>query len=110
MKKLLTLAMFFVASTPLTALAHEGHSHKVMGTVVSISAEQIEVSNPEGKKETFVLAKETVFKKEKAVAAAKDVAVGVRVVLSIVEKDGKKSVSEVLIGMAPEAPAAMHKH
>ena len=109
MKKLTTIALFFAASASLTAFAHEGHAHKVMGTVVSISAEQIEVSNPEGKKEAWALTKETVFKKDKAMAAAKDVAVGTRVVLSVVENDGKKTVSEVLIGIAATPKATPHK-
>ena len=104
MKQLMTIALFLVASTSLTTFAHEGHAHKVMGTVVSITAEQIEVSTPEGKKETLPLTKETVFKKDKAVITAKDVAVGTRVVLSVVEKEGKKIVGEVVIGVAA-APA-----
>ena len=112
MKKLGTITSFVVASAvvAVTAFAHEGHAHKVMGTVVSISADQIEVSNPEGKKEALALSKETVFKKDKAVLAAKDVAVGTRVVLTVVEKDGKKTVSEVLIGVAATPPATPHKH
>ncbi len=111
MRKLITLAMFLAASTALTTSAHEGHAHKVMGTVVSITAAQIEVTNMDGKKETLVLTKETIFKKDKAVAGAKDVTVGTRVVLSVVEKDGKKSVSEVAIGVAtPVAAATPHKH
>ena len=109
MKKLVTFALFVAASAAPAAFAHEGHAHKVMGTVVSISAEQIEVTNPDGKKETFVITKETVFKRDKDAATAKDVAVGTRVVLSVVEKDGKKRVTEALIGVA--APAATpHKH
>lgn len=107
MKKLITLALFLAASTSLTTFAHEGHAHKVMGTVVSITPAQIEVTNMDGKKEALVLTKETVFKKDKAVVAAKDVAIGTRVVLSVVEKDGKKSVSEVAIGVA--APVAAPK-
>ena len=109
MKKLVAFALFLVASAAPAAFAHEGHAHKVMGTVVSISAEQIEVTNLEGKKETFGLTKETVFKRDKGAATAKEVAVGTRVVLSVVEKDGKKRVTEALIGVA--APAATpHKH
>ena len=108
MKKLLTFALFLVAATSLTVRAHEGHAHKVMGRVVSITAEQIEVSNPAGKKETFALAKDAVYKRDKATASKKDVAVGTRVVLSIVEKDGKTSVAEVLIGVA-SGPAPARK-
>lgn len=111
MKRLITLALFLAASTALTTFAHEGHAHKVMGTVVSITAAQIEVTNMDGKKEALVLTKETVFKKDKDVVTAKDVAAGTRVVLSVVEKDGKKSVAEVAIGVAAPAPAATpHKH
>jgi len=112
MKKFLTTASFVVASAAIAAIAtaHEGHAHKVMGTVVSITAEQIEVTTADGKKEAIPLTKETVFKKEKALAAAKDVMAGMHVVLSVVEKEGKKSVTEVMIG-AMAMPAAMpHKH
>lgn len=112
MKRLLTIASLAIATSTVvaTAFAHEGHAHKVMGTVVSISAEQIEVSLADGKKETLALTKETVFKKDKAVAAAKDVKLGTRVVLSVVEKDGKKSVSEVMIGVVATPAATPHKH
>jgi hypothetical protein len=112
MKEFLTIASFVVASaaTAVTATAHEGHAHKVMGTVVSISAEQIEVSTADGKKEVIALAKETVFKKDKALAAAKDVMVGMRVVLSVVEKEGKKSVSEVMLAAMAMPAATPHKH
>ena len=108
MKKLIAAVLFLAVSTSFTAFAHEGHAHKVMGTVVSITADLIEVTTPEGKKESLALTAKTAFKKDKMVAAAKDVAVGTRVVLSVVEKDGKKSVTEVMIGAAA-APAAKHE-
>lgn len=114
MKKLITFALFIAVTAAPAAFAHEGHAHKVMGTVAAISGEQIEVTNTEGKKETHPLTKQTMFMKGKLMAAAKDVTVGTRVVLSVVEKDGKKSVSMVMIGgadAAPAAPAATpHKH
>jgi hypothetical protein len=112
MKKVLTIASFVVASAAIAvaATAHEGHAHKVMGAVVSISAEQIEVSTADGKKEAIALTKETVFKKDKALAAAKDVMVGMRVVLSVVGKEGKMSVSEVMIGAMAMPAAPPHKH
>ena len=46
----------------------------------------------------------TLFKNDKTADAVKDVVVGARVVLSVVEKDGKKSVSEVAIGATAPAP------
>lgn len=114
MNKLTTFALFIAATAAPSAFAHEGHAHKVMGTVAAISGEQIEVTNTEGKRETHPLTKQTVFMKGKVMATAKDVSVGTRVVLSVVEKDGKKSVSMVMIGGADPAPAAPaatpHKH
>ena len=112
MKKFLTIATFVVASAAIatTVAAHEGHAHKVMGTVVSITAEQIEVTTADGKKEAIPLTKQTVFKKDKAAATAKDVMAGMHVVLSVVEKDGKKSVTEVLLGAMAMPAATPHKH
>jgi len=110
MKKFLAIAMITAAPAfAPAALAHEGHAHKVMGTVVSITADQIEVTTVEDKKEVLTLTTKTVFKKDKATITAKDVAVGARVVLSVVEKDGKKSVSEVQLGIAPPPPAKPQK-
>ena len=110
--KFLTTVTFVVASAAIaaTASAHEGHAHKVMGTVVSITAEQIEVTTADGKKEAIPLTKQTVFKKDKSAAAAKDVMAGMHVVLSVVEKDGKKSVTEVLLGAMAMPAATPHKH
>ena len=114
MRKLITFALFVAVLAAPAAFAHEGHAHKVMGTVFSIAPGQIEVTNTEGKKETHTLTKETMFMKGKVTVAAKDVTVGTRVVLSVVEKDGKKSVSMVMIGGADTPPAATpatpHKH
>jgi hypothetical protein len=92
---------------PGRLLAHEGHAHKVMGTVVAIDAAHIEVDTKEGKKESHPLTKDTKFLKGKAPATVGDVKVGARVVLSVVEKDGKKSVTEVLLG---EAKPDQHQH
>jgi len=91
-------------------VAHEGHAHKVMGTVAALDAARIEVATKEGKKESFVLTKDTKYLKGKQVAAASDVEVGARVVLSVVEKDGKKSVTEVLLGEEVKPAAPPHKH
>jgi hypothetical protein len=66
------------------------------------------VDTREGKKESFVLTAETKYLKGKTVVSAADVKVGARVVLSVVEKDGRKSVTEVL--MADTAAGSPDKH
>ena len=83
--------------------AHEGHAHKVMGTVSTIDAHHVEVTTTTGAKESYPLTPETKCLKGKASANLADIKVGTRVVLSIVERDGKKSVTEILL------PAAQSK-
>jgi len=96
----LSLAALLGGAPGLLA-AHEGHVHKVMGTVVAIEASRIEVDTQDAKKQSYALTKETVYRRGKASAAASDVKVGARVVLSVVEEHGTKNVSEVLMAEAP---------
>jgi hypothetical protein len=91
-------------------LAHEGHAHKIMGTVAALDAMHIEVDTADGKKESFLLAANTKYSTGKRAAVAADVKVGTRVVLTVGQKDGKKNVTEVLIGAGPKSGAPPHKH
>jgi hypothetical protein len=101
MKRVLgVLSAVALIGLPGRLLAHEGHAHKVMGTVVAIDATHIEVDTKEGKKESHPLTKDTKFLRGKVPAVAGDVKPGARVVVTVVEKDGKKSVTEVLLAEA----------
>lgn len=104
------VAMVALLAGAGAVVAHEGHAHKVMGTVTALDAARIEVDTKEGKKESFVLTKDTKYLKGKLAAAASDVRVGARVVLSVVEKEGKKSVTEVLLGEEAKPAAPPQKH
>lgn len=88
-------------------LAHEGHEHKVMGKVVAIDENKIEIESTDGKKVAGTLSGETKYLRDKAAAARTDVKVGERVVIVLVEvKDKVQNVKQVLLG----APAsAEHK-
>ena len=90
-----------LGGAPGPLAAHEGHVHKVMGTVVAIEASRIEVDTQDAKKQSYALTKETVYRRGKASATASDVRVGARVVLSVVEEHGAKTVTEVLMAEAP---------
>jgi len=91
--------------------AHEGHAHKVFGTVAAVDASHVEVETKDGKKQSYPLTPQTKYLKGEAPAALADVKLGTRVVLSIVEKDKKKTVTELLMpsGEKPEG-APEHKH
>jgi len=82
-------------------LAHEGHAHKVMGKVVAIDAEQIEVESTDGKKVAGVLSGDTKYLRGEAAVTREDVKVGERVVIVVVEdEDGTQDVKQVLLGDA----------
>ena len=83
-------------------IAHEGHAHKVMGTVLAIDATSLEIEAKdakETKKLKLVLTAATKFLKAKTPAAAADVKVGQRVVVTYAEEAGVKKVQEVALGV-----------
>ena len=96
-----------IASTGL--FGHEGHLHRVMSTVAVIDSAHVEIETKSGKKESFLLTKETRYLRGKRPGAATDVTVGERAVVSVIEKDGKKVVTEVLLGDATASQAASDK-
>ncbi len=99
-----------ILALPGRLTAHEGHAHKVMGTVAAIDATHVEIDTKEGKKESYPLTKDTKYLRGKASTTLAEVKKGERVVLSVVEKDGKKSVGEVLLSEAGQAGGHEQKH
>ena len=109
-RNLAVLSAAAMLALPGRLLAHEGHAHKVMGTVAVVDTAHIEVDTTQGKRESHPLTKDTRYLKGKAPAEAADVKVGARVVLSVVEKDGKKSVTEVLMAEEGEPRQYEREH
>ncbi len=95
---ILAFAVALLVAGPL--LAHEGHGHKVMGTVAAVDAKHIEVTAKDEHKTTILLNGETKFLRGKSETTAGDVKVGERVVITAVEKDGKMMAREVLLAAA----------
>jgi hypothetical protein len=93
--------------------AHEGHDHKVMGTVAAVDTKHIEVAEKDGKKTSILLTPETTYQHGTMAADASHVAVGQRVVVVYVmnDKDKTNVAKQVLIGVAEKAaPAKPHGH
>lgn len=44
-----TLAAILACAAPGTIAAHEGHTHKVMGTIASVQGKNVEVKTTDGK-------------------------------------------------------------
>jgi len=89
--------------------AHEGHAHKMMGTVAAIDATHIEVDATDGKKVSILVTSETKYLKEKTAGGAADVKVGQRVVVTFAAEGGKKTAKEVLLGTGGQSPPAKPK-
>ena len=48
-RHLLAFVLLAALAAPLTLSAHEGHDHKVLGTIVSVDAKQLVVKTTEGR-------------------------------------------------------------
>src|SRR3989442_185720 len=91
----LAFALMLFLAAPV--LAHEGHEHKMMGTVAAIDAKHIDVTTKDGHKTTIWLNGETKFLRGKSSTTVAEVKVGERVVITAVEKDEKMMAKEVLL-------------
>lgn len=115
-----TLSFLAALALPGRLLAHEGHEHKVMGTVVQVHADaskvsHVEVKTTDGKTIVLTCDDKTKFLKGKAAVSLKDVQVGSRVVATVTEDGKTMRAAEVLVGEgAPSAktspPAHQHEH
>src|SRR2546428_7685727 len=94
----LAFAVAFLVAGPV--LAHEGHDHKIMGTVAAIDAKHIDVTTQDEHKTTIWLDGETKILRGKSQTTAGDVKVGERVVVTAIEKEGKMLAREVLLASA----------
>jgi len=90
MRKAVVLSIVLAAAfaIPFAVRAHEGHAHKVMGTVTARNGNDVELKTPDGKSLTVVLTDKTTFARGKQKVDGADVKAGVRVVVDVVgEKD-----------------------
>lgn len=102
----LVLALALVLGYGLAASAHEGHDHKIMGTVSGIHEQHLEVKGAkDGKVSSITLNEKAKILREKTALTAADIKVGDRVVVTAVtQKDaaGKEVLvaKEVRLGTA----------
>lgn len=85
MKNCLFAVLALSLLVPALPVAHPGHEHKTMGTVVSIEKESLVVKPVEGKDVTFKIIPTTAFKKGKDKGTQADLKVGMRVVVVAME-------------------------
>jgi hypothetical protein len=87
----------------VSLLAHEGHEHKVMGTVTMAAADHLMLKDKDGKDVTVKVTKDTKVKAKPAIKV-EEIKVGTRVVITAVEeKDKSMTAKSIEVGAAPAA-------
>ena len=87
------LAFFTLATMSGAAvLAHDGHDHKVMGTITMAMADHVMLKTTDGKDVTIQVTKDTKVTRNRQPMKVEDIAVGTRVVVTASsEKDEMKA-------------------
>ena len=91
---------------PVAARAHEGHAHKVLGTVSAVTANTFEMKTPEGKVVTVTLNQKTTFARGKQKVDATAIKVGERVVVVVASE---KAMIATSVTMAAPTPVTAGK-
>ena len=102
----LVLIGFLVA--PAVMRAHEGHSHKVLGTVASVQASRVDVKSTDGKIVTITLDAKTAVTRGKAKMDATALKIGERVSIDYVQQKSVNIAKTVKLAEVP-APAPAKK-
>lgn len=94
---------------PVTAWAHEGHAHKVLGTIAAVSDTQLDVKTTDGKTVAIVLDAKTVYRQGKVRTDAKMLKLGERVVIEAEQAAGAKLMTAKTVTMAVPTPVTARK-
>ena len=85
-------------------MAHEGHTHRIMGTVTMAMADHVMLKDKDAKEVTVKVTKATKVKAKPAIKV-EEIKAGTRVVVTAVEqKDKSLTATLIEVGAAPAAP------
>jgi hypothetical protein len=79
--------------------AHEGHDHKLIGTVAAVEGTTLHVEQQDHSHVTVVLTETTKYLRGKKSAKAADLVKGQRVAVTYRDEAGRKVAREVLLGV-----------
>ena len=94
-----------VLVVPAVAVAHEGHAHKVMGTIASVDGKNLMVKTTDGKTVMVMLDAKTKITQGKNKVDVSALKVGDRVVAEGPEEKEMIMATTVQLGTAPAAAA-----
>jgi hypothetical protein len=97
------LAVLALLSLAVPVLAHEGHVHKLRGTVTAVHADKshVEMKSPKGEAQSFYVDGGTKIVKGHAPATLADLKPGTRIVVETKTTDGRVIATSVRLGGAP---------
>jgi hypothetical protein len=95
----------FAVMAPSAARAHEGHAHKVMGTLQSIAGNHLTVKTTDGKSVMVMLDAKTKITQGKARVEASSLKVGDRIVAEGMEEKEMIMATTVQVGASPQTSA-----
>ena len=88
---------------PAAARAHEGHAHKVLGTISAVQANRVELKTPEGKMVTVTVNAKTTYARGKQKVDASVLKVGERIVAEVASEKDMIATSVMLAAAVPVA-------
>ena len=99
------LTVAAMVALPGVTSAHEGHTHKVMGTVASVQGSGVQVKGTDGKVIAITIDGKTAITRGKAKADVTALKVGERVSIDYVQDKNKLNTAKAIkLGQTP-APA-----
>jgi len=90
-----------IAIAPV-ARAHEGHEHKVMGTVTMAAVDHVMVKTTEDKEVTIQVTKDTKVMKGEVAMKTEDIDAGTRVVVTAVTEKDQLKAKLIQVGADPD--------
>ena len=100
MKRAWLVLMFLgvIWIVPQFAGAHDGHVHKIMGTVTARDAKHLEVKTPSGENLSIAITPKTTATRNKRKVPLSEVQVGRRVVVAIGNGEDPLQAGEIQVG------------
>lgn len=93
----------FAAFSSARLFAHDGHEHKVMGTVAMTAADHLMLKDKDDKDVTIKVTKDTKVKAKPPVKV-EEIKPGTRVVVTAVEQKDKSLVAKTIEVGSPSTP------
>ena len=99
------VALLVTCAVPAVSRAHEGHAHKVMGTVSSVDGQNFMVKTTDGKTVMVMMDGKTKITRGKAKVDAAALKVGERIVAEGEEEKEMIMATSVQLPAAPATPS-----